>query len=98
MRLWVGTVMVFLYARRDLLPHLEPQVTGWFATREPFSFDLEHLEKPRKPRTSAVDHQPKGLGCDAVASNMLEMAPHFLNEKWGIMAGKACPQQPNKLV
>ena len=36
--------MAFLYARRDLLGSLEPLVTGWFATREPFSFDLQHLD------------------------------------------------------
>jgi selenocysteine lyase/cysteine desulfurase len=36
--------MVFLYARRELLPTLRPAVTGWFATREPFSFDTQHLE------------------------------------------------------
>ncbi len=34
---------MFLYARRELLPRLEPSVTGWFATAEPFSFDTEHL-------------------------------------------------------
>jgi len=39
-----GPGLAFLYARRDLLPSLEPAVTGWFATREPFSFDLEHLD------------------------------------------------------
>ena len=39
-----GPGLVFLYARRDLLPRLEPSVTGWFATADPFSFDLEHLE------------------------------------------------------
>jgi kynureninase len=39
-----GPGMVFLYARRDVLSSLEPAVTGWFATRDPFSFDLEHLE------------------------------------------------------
>ena len=39
-----GPGMVFLYARRSLLPTLEPAVTGWFATREPFSFDTEHLD------------------------------------------------------
>ncbi|HJP65092.1 MAG TPA: aminotransferase class V-fold PLP-dependent enzyme [Actinomycetota bacterium] len=39
-----GPGLTFLYARRDLLPHLEPAVTGWFATREPFSFDLQHLD------------------------------------------------------
>src|SRR5204863_5006489 len=27
----------------DLLPSLEPAVTGWFATADPFSFDTEHL-------------------------------------------------------
>ncbi len=36
--------MVFLYARRELLPTLEPAVTGWFATEEPFSFDNQHLD------------------------------------------------------
>lgn len=39
-----GPGMVFLYARRELLPALEPAVTGWFATREPFSFDNQHLD------------------------------------------------------
>ena len=38
-----GPGCVFLYARRELLPSLEPAVTGWFATTEPFSFDTEHL-------------------------------------------------------
>jgi kynureninase len=38
-----GPGLAFLYARRELLPSLEPAVTGWFATREPFSFDTEHL-------------------------------------------------------
>ncbi len=39
-----GPGLTFLYARRALLPSLEPLVTGWFATREPFSFDLQHLD------------------------------------------------------
>jgi kynureninase len=39
-----GPGMVFLYARRELLPTLEPAITGWFATREPFSFDNQHLD------------------------------------------------------
>ena len=38
-----GPGCVFLYARRSLLPSLEPAVTGWFATGDPFSFDTEHL-------------------------------------------------------
>lgn len=39
-----GPGLAFLYTRRDVLPGLEPAVTGWFATREPFSFDNQHLE------------------------------------------------------
>lgn len=39
-----GPGLTFLYARRDLLPSLEPTVTGWFATRDPFSFDTQHLD------------------------------------------------------
>ena len=38
-----GPGMAFLYARRSLLPSLEPAVTGWFATDEPFSFDNQRL-------------------------------------------------------
>jgi kynureninase len=38
-----GPGLSFLYARRDLLPSLEPALTGWFATAEPFSFDNQHL-------------------------------------------------------
>ncbi|MBI3649173.1 MAG: aminotransferase class V-fold PLP-dependent enzyme [Actinobacteria bacterium] len=39
-----GPGLAFLYARRDLLPSLEPAITGWFATREPFSFDNRRLD------------------------------------------------------
>jgi kynureninase len=39
-----GPGLAFLYVRRDLLPGLEPLVTGWWSTREPFSFDLQHLD------------------------------------------------------
>lgn len=38
-----GPGCVFLYSRRDLLPSLEPAVTGWFGAADPFSFDTEHL-------------------------------------------------------
>ena len=38
-----GPGLTFLYARNDLLPDLEPAVTGWFGQQEPFSFDATHL-------------------------------------------------------
>ena len=39
-----GPGLTFLYARQRLLNRLEPLTTGWFATKEPFSFDLQHLD------------------------------------------------------
>jgi selenocysteine lyase/cysteine desulfurase len=38
-----GPGLVFLYVRRERIAGLEPMVTGWFGTNDPFSFDLEHL-------------------------------------------------------
>lgn len=49
-----GPGLTFLYARPDLLPTLEPLVTGWFATREPFSFDLQNLDY--HPTTRRLEH------------------------------------------
>ena len=35
---------VFMYVRPDLLPSLNPKVTGWFASSAPFNFDVEKLD------------------------------------------------------
>lgn len=34
---------VFMYVRLDLLPTLNPRITGWFAHQQPFTFDVEHM-------------------------------------------------------
>ncbi len=34
---------VFMYVRPDLLPTLQPKITGWFAQAKPFAFE-EHME------------------------------------------------------
>lgn len=39
-----GPGMVFLYVRADRIPQMEPALTGWFGQREPFAFDLQHLD------------------------------------------------------
>jgi len=36
---------VFLYVRPDLLPTLNPSITGWFAHQRPFAFDVESFER-----------------------------------------------------
>jgi selenocysteine lyase/cysteine desulfurase len=38
-----GPGNAFLYLRPDLIPEARPQGTGWFATRDPFSFTLQEL-------------------------------------------------------
>jgi len=38
-----GPGNAFLYVRPELLPDVRPQGTGWFATRDPFSFTLQEL-------------------------------------------------------
>lgn len=35
---------VFMYVRPDLLSTLQPKVTGWFAHKQPFAFDIEHFD------------------------------------------------------
>jgi kynureninase len=42
-----GPGLTFLYARRDLIPSLEPAIAGWWSQREPFSF-----------RTTELDYHP----------------------------------------
>jgi kynureninase len=42
---WVsgGPGNAFLYVRPSLIPSIRPHGTGWFATRDPFSFTLQEL-------------------------------------------------------
>jgi selenocysteine lyase/cysteine desulfurase len=39
-----GPGNAFLYVRPELIPQVRPQGTGWFATRDPFSFTLQELD------------------------------------------------------
>jgi len=64
-----GPGIAFLYARHDLLPTLEPTVTGWFAQARQFEFDPTRLswhEDARRleqgtPALAAVHTQLGGL-------------------------------------
>jgi kynureninase len=64
-----GPGITFLYARRDLLPQLEPSVTGWFAHARQFEFDPGRIawhEDARRleqgtPALAAVHAQLGGL-------------------------------------
>ncbi|HVM12643.1 MAG TPA: aminotransferase class V-fold PLP-dependent enzyme, partial [Actinomycetota bacterium] len=39
-----GPGLTFLYARKDLLPSLEPSIAGWWSQREPFAFRTQELD------------------------------------------------------
>jgi selenocysteine lyase/cysteine desulfurase len=39
-----GPGNAFMYVRPELIPKVRPQGTGWFATRDPFSFTLQQLD------------------------------------------------------
>ncbi len=45
-----GPGMGFLYVRRDLAPRLRPTALGWWAVRDPFSFDVQRLDLPDNAR------------------------------------------------
>jgi selenocysteine lyase/cysteine desulfurase len=42
--------VAFLYARRDLIPQLEPTITGWFGRINPFAFSIDTLDWPDHAR------------------------------------------------
>jgi selenocysteine lyase/cysteine desulfurase len=66
-----GPGLAFLYARRDLVPTLAPAVTGWFATRDPFSFDNQHLEY--HPTARRLEHGTPPAPVFPIAQGGLEI-------------------------
>ena len=66
---WVsgGPGNAFLYVRPSLIPQTLPQGTGWFATRDPFSFTLQEL-------VFADDARRLETGTWAVACNYAGLA------------------------
>jgi len=66
---WVsgGPGNAFLYVRPELIPRVRPQGTGWFATRDPFSFTLQEL-------TFADDARRLETGTWAMASHYAGLA------------------------
>lgn len=45
-----GPGMAFLYVRRELAARMRPTALGWWAVRDPFSFDVQHLDLPENAR------------------------------------------------
>ncbi len=41
-----GPGLTFIYVRKELIPRLRPNITGWFASADQFAFDSLHLNWP----------------------------------------------------
>jgi selenocysteine lyase/cysteine desulfurase len=74
-----GPGNAFLYVRPELLPRVRPQGTGWFATRDPFSFTLQEL-------TFSDDARRLETGTWAMASHYAGLAGLELILEVGVAA------------
>ncbi len=74
-----GPGLAFLYVRRDLIPALEPMVTGWFATAEPFAFDAEHLDL--HPTARRFEHGTPPAPCVFLAQGGLDVITEVTPER-----------------
>ncbi len=41
-----GPGLTFIYARKELIPQLQPTISGWFSSADQFAFDSSHLDWP----------------------------------------------------
>jgi kynureninase len=85
-----GPGNAFMYVRPDLIPRVRPQGTGWFATREPFSFTLQELSLAEDARrletgTWAVPAHYAGL---AGLELILEVGVENIQERLRDLTGR----------
>ena len=50
--------LAFLYVRSELIESLQPTITGWFAQRNPFAFDVKHLDPSPSARRFEAGSPP----------------------------------------
>jgi selenocysteine lyase/cysteine desulfurase len=76
--------IAFLYVRRELIGSLTPTITGWFAQRNPFAFDVKHFDPSPTARRFEGGSPPlpnvycipaalellEGAGCDVIAAHI----------------------------
>ena len=98
-----GPGIAYLYARGDLVPHLRPSVSGWFAHRRQFAFDTTHFEladdarrlEAGTPSVAAVYAARAGLeyvheiGVDRIRARQVELLTALAD---GLAAGGLRPR------
>jgi len=80
-----GPGLTFLYARRDLVPTLEPTVTGWWSQREPFAFRTQELDwHPAARRLEAGTHPaPAAFIAHGGLEIIAEVTPERIRDRQG---------------
>ena len=80
-----GPGLTFLYARRDLIPSLEPTVTGWWGQREPFAFRGRELDwHPAARRLETGTHPaPVAFVARGGLEIIAEVTPERIRDRQG---------------
>jgi kynureninase len=80
-----GPGLTFLYARRELLPSLEPTIAGWWSQREPFAFRLQELDwHPTARRLETGTHPaPTAFIAQGGLEIISEVSPERIRERQG---------------
>jgi kynureninase len=80
-----GPGLAFLYARKELLPRLEPTIAGWWSQREPFAFRLEELDwHPTARRFETGTHPaPIAFIAQGGLEIITEVTPEGVRERQG---------------
>ncbi len=80
-----GPGLTFLYARSDLIPTLEPAITGWFGQAEPFAFKTMELDPhPTARRFETGTHPaPTAFIAHGGLEIITEVGPERIRERQG---------------
>ena len=80
-----GPGLTFLYARKDLIPTLEPAIAGWWSQREPFAFKTEELDwHPTARRFETGTHPaPTAFIAQGGLEIITEVGPERIRERQG---------------
>ena len=84
--------LAFLYVRKELQDTLIPTMTGWFAQRQPFAFDVKHLDRAPTARKFEGGSPPipniyaakrslaliEDVGREAIAAHVASLTQYLL--------------------
>jgi kynureninase len=84
-----GPGLTFLYARKDLLPALEPTIAGWWGQREPFAFRIDELDwHPTARRFETGTHPaPTAFIAQGGLEIIREVTPERIRTRQGELTG-----------